>query len=213
MRADYIKATYGEEESRYYERVAREYEKVFDLSTEYDVYLWFEYDLFCQVNMWFVLNLLNERDLKSIYRVSPTIKRRADIWKGYGDLTTTDFQRCFQNRVKFAGDDILLGANLWEAYQNGDLKRLVELSNTESICFPYLREVCSAEIERKKNHKPEKTLRRLTEEGPTDFNEIFRKFVKEEGIYGFGDLQVKAMYDKIMTAGQDNPMGRREGRP
>lgn len=204
-RANYIRTTYGEEESRYYSRVAREYEKLFDLSTGDDLYLWFEYDLFCQVNMWFILNLLNRRDLRGIYRVAPTVRKKADLWKGFGGLTRADFQKCFENSAKLAGTDILLGASLWEAYQNGDLKRLAELSNTESICFPYLREVCNAEIERKKNQKPEKTLRRLTEEGLTDFNDIFRKFDEEEGIYGFGDLQVKAMYEKIITGQQDNP--------
>ncbi len=202
MRANYIKAAYGEEEGRYYARVAREYEKLFALAIEDDVYLWFEYDLFCQINMWFVLNLLNRRDLRGIYRVAPTTRSGADIWKGYGDLTITDFRRCFEDRVRFTRDDVLLGASLWEAYQSTDLERLAELSSRQSVCFPYLKEVCNAEIERKKNHKPERTLRRLMEEGCTDFNEIFRRFTQEEGIYGFGDLQVKAMYEKIMSVQQ-----------
>jgi hypothetical protein len=203
MRANYINAAYGEEESRYQARVAGEYEKVFALSSEDDVYLWFEYDLFCQVNMWFILTLLNRRDLQRIYRVAPTTRDRIDIWKGYKDLTIADFQSCFEDSVRFTRDDILFGASLWQAYQTADLKRLAELSDTQSICFPYLREVCNAEIERKKNYRPEKTLQRLREEGITDFNEIFRRFIEEEGIYGFGDLQVKALYEKISTEQND----------
>ena len=144
-RANYIKTTYGEEESRYYPRVAREYEKLFDLSTEDDLYLWFEYDLFCQINMWFVLSILNSENLRSIYRVAPMVRKEADLWKGFGGLTGGDFQKCLENGAKLAAADVLLGASLWEAYQNGDLKRLAELSNTESVCFPYLKEVCNAD--------------------------------------------------------------------
>jgi hypothetical protein len=205
MRAHYIRSAYGEKEARYYIRVTSEYEKIFGLSRQDDVYLWFEYDLFCQVNMWFILKLLNHREVRGIYRVAPTTRKGTDIWKGYGDLTISDLQRCFEDSVKFTGDDVRLGANLWEAYQSADLERLVELSNAQSICFPYLREVCKAEMERKRNSRPERTLRRLMEEGITDFNEIFRRFVEEEGIYGFGDLQIKAIYEKIIGAQQNNP--------
>ncbi len=197
MRANYIKTAHREDQSRYYTRVAREYERVFDLSPEDDAFLWFEYDLFCQVNMWFVLNLLSQRDLRSIYRIAPSVRDRKDVWKGYGGLSAGDFRVCFDNRVRFKPEDISLGKGLWESYQIGDLDTLETLSTMESECFPYLREVCEAEIERKKNKRPEETLRKIMGQGLTDFNEIFHEFIEEEGVYGFGDLQVKSMYEKI----------------
>jgi hypothetical protein len=163
------------------------------------VFLWFKYDLFCQVNMWFVLNLLNQKSLRGIYRVAPTTRDEEDIWKGYGGLPVADFPKCFEHRVRFKPDDIALGKNLWECYQASDLDTLEKLSRTESECFPYHREVCEAEIERKKNKRPEETLRRIAGKGLRDFNQIFREVIKEEGVYGFGDLQVKAMFEKIRT--------------
>ena len=200
MRAHYIKTAYGEEESWYHARVAGEYEKLFTLSIEDDVCLWFEYDLFCQINMWFILGLLDHRNVRGVYRVAPVTRNATDLWKGYGDLNAADLRRCFEETVRFTRDDILLGSSLWEAYQRTDLERLAELSNRQSVCFPYLREVCTAEIERRRNSRPEHTLRRLIEEGSADFNDIFRRFTEVEGVYGFGDQQVKTIYEKIVSA-------------
>ncbi len=205
MRANYIKALYGEEESQYYAMVRGEYEKLNSLSTRGDIYLWFEYDLFCQINMWFILDLLNQRGLKNVYRVAPMTRRGTDIWKGYGGMTIPDFQKCFAEKVKFTGGDVVLGANLWAAYQRSNLKRLAQLSKTESPCFPYLMDACNPEIERKKNHRPERTLQRLAEEGITDFNDIFHRFIEEEGVYGFSDLQVKEMHKKVLSEQKHNP--------
>lgn len=192
-RATHIKTTYGEDEEKYFNYVVAEYEKVFNLSASDEIYLWFEYDLFCQVNMWFVLHLLNEKGLTEIYRVAPVVRDENNLWKGFGSLTKTDLQKCFEARVKFTKDDIQFGVNLWEAYRKEDLVKLKKLSNTKSECFPYIKEVCAAEIERKCDMRPQKTLQKIADEGVTDFNKIFLRFVETEGIYGFGDLQVKAM--------------------
>lgn len=197
-RAAHIKATYGEDEEKYFKDVAAEYEKVFNLSPSDEVYLWFEYDLFCQVNMWFVLHLLNEKGLTEIYRVTPVVRDENDLWKGFGYLPAEDLQKCFDSRVKFTKDDITLGVHLWEAYRKEDLGKLDELSNAESECFPHLKEVCAAEIERKRDMRPQKTLRKIADEGITDFKEVFTRFAETEGIYGFGDLQVKAMQKSAM---------------
>ncbi len=197
MRARFIKMTYGEEESRYYERVQSEYQMICDLSPQSAVHLWFEYDLFCQINMWFVLSLLKDKEVKGIYRAAPITRKKNDLWKGYAGVTGDGFKESFNKSIRFAEHDVLLGASLWDAYQRGDMGELFNLSSKESPCFPYLREACIAEIDRKKNRRPERALRRILESGITDFNEIFRRFVEEDGVYGSGDLQVKAMYEKL----------------
>ena len=196
-RARFIKTSYGETEEKYFANVAAEYEKIFSLSSSDEIYLWFEYELFCQTNMWFVLYLLNKKSLTEIYRVAPVFEDEKDLWKGFGRMAKDDLRKCFDERVKFTKEDIQLGVNLWGAYKHGDLAKLEILSNTKSECFPYLKEVCTAEIERKSDKRPQKTLRKITEKGITDFNELFTLFAEEEGVYGFGDLQVKAMCENL----------------
>lgn len=89
----------------------------------------------------------------------------------------------------------MLGADLWKAYQNKDYSALEKLSKYESPCFPYLQEVCRAEIE--KNTRPAAVLRGIVEEGKKDFAEIFPEFSAQAGVYGFGDAQVKRILETI----------------
>jgi transposase len=60
-----------------------------------------------------------------------------------------------------------------------------------------LKEVCEAEVDRKQKLRPQQTLRQIIERGETDFHKIFSRFWETEGVYGFGDLQVKKMLEQI----------------
>jgi len=194
VRSNFIKSDYGESEEKYYETVAGELQKLENLAPEIEVNLWFEYELFCQTNMWFCLYLLRETHA-SVYLVAPVVRENDEIWKGFGDLSVEDLRQCFVQKTKFEKDDIALGANLWKAYQNSDYEKLDKLSETNSPCFPFLEEVCLAEI--KKNFRPKNILREITENGVSDFPKIFAEFSRRAGVYGFGDAQVKRILQEI----------------
>ncbi|HEY0461182.1 MAG TPA: hypothetical protein VGC97_18750 [Pyrinomonadaceae bacterium] len=195
VRARFIEKTYGGKKEDYFSSVAGEFEKLSSLATaRTEINLWFEYELFCQVNLWFCLSLLPETGAK-IFRVAPVVRARGDIWKGFGRLSAEDLAKCFAERAEYSESDIKLGADLWRAYQNSDYDALVELSETESAVFPYLKEVCRAEIE--KSARPRQILEAIVAEGNTDFAEIFPAFSSKAGVYGFGDAQVQRILAEI----------------
>jgi hypothetical protein len=195
VRAEFIEKSYGENKEKYFQNVVVEFEKLKNLaSRESAINLWFEYELFCQVNLWFCLYLLRESQAK-IYRVAPSVRNEEEIWKGFGHLKSDDLEKCFAERTEFTEKDRMLGANLWNAFQNTDYKMLEKLSKTKSECFPYLEEVCRAEIE--KDLRPKTVLREIISNGKTEFAEIFPEFSSQAGIYGFGDSQVKRILQQI----------------
>jgi len=194
QRAHFILSEYAEDEIGFQERVADELEKLSDVEAGDEVNLWFEYELFCQSNMWFCLSLLDGPDA-DIYRVEPAVRSKDDIWNGFGLLTPADLRECFKRRTKFETADLKLGHDLWQAYRTGDHDRLRKLSTSNSPCFPYLAEVCDAEIN--KSTRPQQIIREIVEEGTTDFGEIFTEFTKRAGEYGFGDLQVQNLLDRL----------------
>jgi hypothetical protein len=195
IRANFIARSYGDSErENYQQKVVGEFKKIQNLNVQDEVNLWFEYELFCQTNMWFCLYLLRQTQAE-VYRVEPMVRVENDIWRGFGKLSKEDLQKCFAARTKFSEEDLLLGANLWTAYQNKDYAKLVELSRVESKCFPKLK-VCAAEIE--KRERPRKTLREIIANGETNFSAIFKRFNDTEGVYGFGDSQVERIYKEII---------------
>ena len=194
VRAKFIGENYGGSEDDYRRNVAAELEKLQNLPQQTVVNLWFEYELFCQTNMWFCLFLLRQT-LAEVYRVQPIVREKSEVWKGFGGLDKEDLQKCLAAKTKFSEVDLMLGANLWEAYRIKDFTKLASLGKTKSECFPKLNEVCEAEIE--KQSRPQKTVQKIISSGETDFNVIFTRFGETEGVYGFGDSQIKRMLSEI----------------
>lgn len=190
-RARFIETAYGATDYR--KNVVAEFEKLRDLPAGAEVNLWFEYELFCQVNLWFCLSLLQNRQLE-IYRVAPVFRDETDVWKGFGNPGKEDLEQCYAKRIKFSDEEILLGAKLWKAFQDKDLIELKKLGAIKSVCFPKLTEVCEAAIEIET--RPKETLRKIMSD-ETDFEKIFARFGETEGVYGFGDSQVKRILEAV----------------
>ncbi len=201
-RAQFITAAYNISSEEYFSKTVSEFEKLNHLPDNSEICLWFENDLFCQVNMWYIISLLSDQLSHKIFRVFPVIENNDDKWKGFGNADADKLEQAYNSKILFRHEDIDLGKNLWTAYQNNDLVKLKELSKTKSRCFEYLEEVCQAHIERypsdNSTGRPEKILKEIIKETSGDFETVFSEFTKREGIYGFGDLQIRNIYDKII---------------
>lgn len=194
QRAHFILSEYGEDEIIYHETVADELAKLLDLDETDEVYLWFEYELFCSVNMWFCLWLLSETGA-AVYRVEPSVLKTEDRWDGFGHLDANGLQKCYDRRARFTANEVIFGAELWNAFRKGDNARLTELSKVEQDRFPYLAEVVEAAVER--HSRPAEIVAEIQFEGKTEFNEVFFEFKRRAGVYGYGDLQVERLLDPI----------------
>jgi hypothetical protein len=200
-RVRFLTQNYGATAQAVQEQTVAELEKIRSLADGVELSLWFEDDLFCQVNLWFVLNLLSESPHIKIYRVFPPESSPANSWKGFGDASTAALTPAYEAKVPFTSSDLALGKNLWEAYRLGDGAQLAALSKSVSPCFRHLEEVCQAQLDRisedPNERRPEKVILELLAKGFTEFDSLFSEFSEREGIYGFGDLQVRELLDSI----------------
>jgi len=192
QRARFIVAAHGSDEIEYHEKVAGELILLTELDADDEVNLWFEYELFCSVNMWFCLSLLSETEAK-VYRVEPIGLDVAKRWDGFGFFDSDDLRACSELRTKLTAADIELGTKLWNAYRNRDHTALREVATTESAAFPYLAEVAAAAIDQ--DIEPLEVVRSITTAGETDFAKIFAEFKRRAGVYGYGDVQVQRLLD------------------
>jgi hypothetical protein len=184
VRAGFIRDSFGGDE--YSDRVQREFDKLRLLQPTDEVNLWFGNEVFCQVNLWFVISLLSAQNA-DVYRIYPD----ADGW----NCSFHDLAGCLENRRKLTADDLRFGHELWNAFSSRDFSSLERLSAENRPAFPKLSEVVRALIE--KDQTVEDLLRKITDQGETDFGRIFSRFQEQAGIYGFGDLQVKKFLARI----------------
>lgn len=200
-RAKYIGVT----EPEYHDKVASEFEKIMNTPNDSEFNLWFEYDLFCQVNMWFVISIINSLSItKKVYAVYTSYLDRNNkhFWNGFGPADSSQLQTCFAGRILLGDDDLQLGQELWTAFNTGNLEELLRLAENRSPGFPYLKEVVKAHVDRFPKDgtkgRPERVIEDITKNISTDFQEVFKEFWKRESIYGFGDTQLKTLYEKVM---------------
>lgn len=194
VRSNFIALDYGGDPIEYREYVAYEMERLLTLPENAEVNLWFEYELFCQANMWFCLDLLKDFEGK-VFRVEPLNASPDDVWKGFGKVDAGSLPACFDARTEFSREDIETGSQLWAAFRRRDSRRLLELGEYRSPCFPFLKEVCdaAAEIET----RPQRIIEEIRSAGLRDVEAVFPEFQKRAGVYGFGDLQVERLLAKL----------------
>ncbi|MCB0647502.1 MAG: hypothetical protein KDC49_12625 [Saprospiraceae bacterium] len=203
VRANFL----GVDSDEYHQKTVSEFNRILEAPPYSTFYMWFEYDLFCQVNMWFVLSLIQQVGLEtSVYVVYPSHLDRdsTHFWNGFGPASTYDLIDCFERKLLLSKEEILLGHQLWYAYKNDNLDVLTSLSKKSSSAFPYLRDVVNAHIDRfpkdGQKGRPEKVIEEIVQNVSTEFPTVCREFWKRESIYGFGDTQVKTIYDRVMMS-------------
>ncbi|WP_247235464.1 DUF1835 domain-containing protein [Telluribacter sp. SYSU D00476] len=202
-RARFISQTYGESSEGYYQRVVGEFEKMQALPAGSEVNLWFEEDLYCQVNLWFCLSLLRVKASQlNLYIVKPHTLNGQPDWRGFGPMTTEDLAAAYREREVISQHDVELLSQCWQAYKEDNRERLRELSTVHSDAFPYLQTVCEAHLDRfatgGADGRPQQVLRDIISEKQTDdFSTIYAEFFRRAGVYGFGDTQVKQLLDTL----------------
>lgn len=191
-RANFIMSEYGEDEIDYHEKVADEILKIEDITDEDEVCLWFEYELFCSVNMWFCINRLRRSGAK-LFRVAPANAEPDAVWDGFAAHDAEALNSAFAARTAFTAEDIDMGKELWAGFASRDAERLKELGQYRSPVFPFLAEVsvAAAEIE----VRPKQIVDEIIADGFSGIENIFPEFRKRAGVYGFGDSQVERLID------------------
>jgi len=199
-RANFFEENYQINHTSYMQKSASEINKVVSIDNKADVFLWFENDLFCQVNLWFVVNILNQisQDSQHLYLVSPI----PDSWNGFGALNKKELRESYINKKNLSNVDQANIASLWVAYQANDLNSLRNFAKKLMNKIDHIQQVVEAHIERFPNDnqpgRPQRSLMEIMKklDHPT-FPNVFREFSKEEGIYGFGDAQVKRLLEDL----------------
>jgi hypothetical protein len=200
VRSAFISDFYGDyTKAAYYADSVAEFEKIQRIPKHSEVNLWFEDDLFCQVNFWFVAYLLDRFvSDSSVFLIRP----QEHSSYGFGGLNESALLEAFEKRTRIS--EIARIATLWTSYQTGDTEGLVDTARSLSNQYPFILNAVEAHLARipTENNpgRPVQSLLEIMDElGTTDFGLIFKEFNKREAVYGFGDLQVKRLLDGLLN--------------
>ncbi|MBQ0788943.1 MAG: DUF1835 domain-containing protein [Oceanihabitans sp.] len=201
VRKDFLKAAYAIEVDEY--QYKKELRKLDETDKYTEIVLWFEYDLFCHINMLAVLSLLNEKKIKTPISLvcSGRIANEENL-KGLGELTPEQLDDHFKNRIKLKESDKEIAVSIWQIYCGTD-HNLLKKYITKKSSFEYLGICLKAHLERFPDSKNGLSTLEQNILSLIDKYEIKSKHhllgyaLNYQGYYGFGDIQLKRIIENL----------------
>lgn len=168
-----------------------------------EIVLWFEFDLFCHINMMAVISLIKQKRIKlPLYLVcSGRVDGEKDL-RGLAELNHRQLQDHYQNKLKLSKTDIDLIASLWKTYCGTD-HNLFKPMIVQKTAFPYLSNCLKAHLQRFPDSQTGLS------ELETNILELVKKYdiksrqhllgyiLNYQGYYGFGDTQLNRKIEKM----------------
>ncbi len=175
-----------------------------DNSQDYsEIVLWFEYDLFCHINLIGVISLLQQKHIQlPIFLVcSGRVKYSTDL-KGLSELSHDQLLQHYEDKVLLTQKDLDLADTLWGIYCGKDHNLLKPFIVTSSS-FEYLSNCLKAHLERFPDSKnglgvlEHNILEIVKNNTIKSKHHLLGYALNYQGYYGFGDIQLERMINKL----------------
>lgn len=168
-----------------------------------EIVLWFEYDLFCHINLLAVISLIKQKNITHpIYLVcSGRVEGEKDL-KGLSELTPVQLQKHYDNKLKLNAVDIELMSSLWKTYCGKD-HNLFKPIIVKKSSFPYLSNCLKAHLQRFPDSKTglsgleENILAIINKHEIKSRQHLLGYALNYQGYYGYGDIQLNRIIDKL----------------
>lgn len=208
-RGAWLEAHRGIPRHGHLEEVASATKRVRDAGPEDEVVLWFEEDLFCQVNLLYLLTLHPGGD-PPWSLVCPE--------RALGEHAPTAFRGLLDGRAPVTPERLDLARRAWEAYASPDPRAVEALAKAGTPEWPALQRGLRLHLSRFPAPgtglgAPEAALLGALKDGPLRFDALYAAFQRAPDLraLGFGDSQVATLLWDLARGGA--PLVRLAGAP
>ena len=185
------------------ELIKSELDKLNDSENYSEIILWFEYDLFCHINMVAVISLIQQRKIElPIYLVCSGRIEGSKNLMGLSELSTEQLLNHYKNKVLLNADDIDMATTIWGIYC-GVNHNLLKPFIVKSSSFEYLSNCLKAHLKRFPdsidglNTLEKNILEIINKYKITSKNHLLGYALNYQGFYGYGDLQLSKIIDQL----------------
>jgi hypothetical protein len=202
-RFEFLNKNYKISKSWFVEKTLKEYRSLCNHKQQDHIVLWFEYDLFCQINMLAVLSWLKtHRRHAEISLVCSGKEDDSDKFYGLSELSDEKLMALYKDRTMLTQDDIEYADYVWQLYCSDNPIRLENLINNDNFQFEYLSDALKTHLKRFPtiknglNELENHILDVAASQKPRSKKELLGNLLTDQGFYGFGDSQ----YERIITS-------------
>ncbi|MGA9769949.1 MAG: DUF1835 domain-containing protein [Blastocatellia bacterium] len=162
-----------------------------------EVIMWFEHDLFCQINMIYLLNrfALQNMDKTRLSLICIGEFAGRENFRGLGELSAEQMASLFDTRHEMTDPEMSLAEKAWAAFCRPDPRAIEDQLAEDTSALPYLRNALIQHLARFPSvnnglGRAENRLLEIVSEGIHDFLPLCKAFFDREPDYGLGDSQV-----------------------
>ncbi|MGB5226854.1 MAG: DUF1835 domain-containing protein [Eudoraea sp.] len=201
-RFDFLHKNYKVSKSWFVEKTLKEYRSLCNHKQQDQIILWFEYDLFCQINMLAVLSWLKKhRRYAEIYLVCSGDEDETNRLYRLNDLSDEQLLNSYENKIKLSQNDIEYADYVWQLYCSDNPIRLENLIDFDNYQFDYLSDAIKVHLRRFPtiknglNELENRVLEFSLQQKPKSKKELLNSLIQNQGFYGFGDTQ----YERVIS--------------
>jgi hypothetical protein len=172
-----------------------------------EVVLWFEFDLFCQTNLLYLLDWFaqQERANTKLSLICIGEFPGKPNFRGLGELNAEELASLSPQRQPVTEAQLQLAQSAWRSYCSPNPAAIEKLLQMNTSDLPYLSPALRGHLRRFPSAgnglgSVENKCLELISTGATTFLDLFPRFSDAEPIYGLGDAQVWLAI-KLMSGG------------
>lgn len=195
-RFEFLNKNYKVSKSWFIEKTLKEYRSLCNHKQQDEIVLWFEYDLFCQVNMIAVLSWLKaNRKYAQISLVCSGKEDNTDKYYALNELNDEQLLNLYKKKTILTQDDIEYADYVWQLYCSDNPIRLENLSDFSQFQFEYLPQALQTHLQRFPSIKnglnamENNILQIGANKKPKSKKEFISEMLNNQGFLGFGDSQ------------------------
>lgn len=159
--------------------------------------LWFEHDLFCQINLIYLLDWFSNqsRDKNKLSLICIGEFPGVEDFRGLGQLTGDQLASLLDRRQEVTERQLGLAEQAWAAYCSTDPRDIVRLVEGDTAAMLFLRNALLLHLARFPSvfnglGRIENKALDLMSHGRIEFKSLFPSFARRESGYGLGDAQL-----------------------
>lgn len=204
QRFEFLNSRYRVTKKKFIDLTLKEYRNLCNYKQQQEIVLWFEDDLFCQVNMLAVMSwLLKHRKGADIFLVKLQKKDRRGQFIPLSQLQPADLEKSYRKRTSLDPDDLEYADYIWQLYCEKNPLLLQKAIANPNEAFPHLSNAIKAHYQRFPsvknglNRQENKMLQLAHTANPADTDALVAAMLKEQDNYGYGDLQYQRMAKRL----------------
>jgi hypothetical protein len=207
VRARHLADAYGVELEKCRNELREQEEALSRFSDHEEVVLWFECDLFCEIQLIYLLDWFAHRDLGQTKLSLICIAEfpGVEVFHGLGQLNEAQLASLFPQRQSVTAAQLQLGSKAWAAYSSSNPKEIESLLESDLAALPFLKSALVKHLRRFPS--TDNGLGRignvsleLVAKGYGNFRSLFPAFIRREPEYGFGDAQLYLELKRLTNA-------------